>query len=222
MAQSDTAIATAAQRTRGDWYRLALWLAIITIGYNIVEGVISVFFGFEDETIALFGFGLDSFVEVISGIGILHMVLRMRRDLSVQPDAFERTALRITGSAFFLLAASLFLTASINLYRGHAPDTTFWGIVIALISILTMYLLIHFKLKAGRALGSQAIVADANCTRACMYLSVILLAASAGYELTGFGSLDALGALGIGWFALREGREAFQKAKGLACCDDDC
>lgn len=204
-------------------YRQALLLAYITILYNLVEGVVSVFFGFEDETLALFGFGLDSFVEVISGIGIWHMTSRMKDAGDASPDEFERRALRTTGTAFYILAVGLMVTGILNFVRGHAPETTFWGIVVSSISIFTMWALIHFKMKVGKALGSQAIVADANCTRACMYLSFALLIASAGYELTGIGGLDALGAFAIAWFAFREGKESFEKARGIGCsCGHSC
>lgn len=198
-------------------YRQALVLAYITIIYNLVEGLVSVGFGLEDETLALFGFGLDSFVEVISGIGIWHLTRRLAGNADELPDPFERRALRITGTAFYLLAAGLAVTGAINLLRGHAPVTTFWGIVISTISIFTMWALIRFKMNVGRALDSQAIVADAHCTMTCMYLSIALLIASAGYELTGIGGLDAIGAFVIAWFAYGEAREAFEKARGLAC-----
>ena len=198
-------------------YRLAILLAIITVIYNIAEGSVSVILGLEDETIALWGFGLDSFVEVISGVGIFHMILRLKNHHNDQQDQFERTALKITGTAFYLLAFSLCTTSIIHLFQKQTPDTTFWGIVIALISIMTMWLLVHFKVKVGRRLNSQAIIADANCTRVCMYLSFALLFSSIGYELTGLGGLDALGALAIGGFAFKEGRETFQKAKGMHC-----
>ena len=215
-----TISATQTALTISKLYNWATGLAIITIFYNVVEGVISVVLGLEDETIALWGFGLDSFVEVISGIGILHMVLRLKNNHSENPDQFERTALRITGTAFYLLALGLGVTSIINLFQGNAPQTTFWGIVIALISIITMWLLIRFKIKVGEGLRSQAIIADANCTRACMYLSFTLLISSIAYELTGLGHIDALGALAIGGFALKEGHETFAQAKGLACgCD---
>lgn len=203
---------------RPSLYRWASALALITIFYNLVEGGVSVFLGLEDETMALFGFGLDSFVEVISGVGIWHMVRRLRQNNSAGPDTFERQALRITGSAFYLLTAGLALGATINLIQGHQPQTTFWGIVIALISIFTMWLLIRYKLKVGRELGSPAIIADANCTRTCLYLSLVLLISSSGYELTGFGGLDSWGALAIAWFSFREGREAFEKARGDLPC----
>jgi divalent metal cation (Fe/Co/Zn/Cd) transporter len=209
---------------RARLYRLASLLALITIFYNLGEGLVSVFFGLEDETVALFGFGLDSFVEVISGLGIWHMVRRVRNHGGeADPDRFERTALRITGTAFYLLAGGLTLTAAINLYTRHAPETTLWGIIIASVSILTMWLLIHYKMKVGRALGSDAIIADANCTKTCLYLSVILLLSSVGYEVTGVGGMDAAGALFIAWFSFREGREAFEKARGKDCaCSGTC
>ncbi len=190
----------------------------------------SVFFGYEDETLALFGFGMDSFVEVISGAGILHMVMRISSDSTlptgVGADRFEATALRITGSAFYLLTVGLVATAVIAIMGGHAPVTTFWGVVVSLVSIVTMWVLIRFKVSVGRSLGSAAILADAECTRVCFYLSIVLLASSLGYELTGIGGLDALGALVIAVFSYREGRESFGKARGeacgCACSDGDC
>jgi divalent metal cation (Fe/Co/Zn/Cd) transporter len=126
----------------------------------------------------------------------------------------------VTGTAFYLLTAGLAATSAWNLYKGHAPETTFWGIVISLVSIFSMWALIHYKTKVGRGLGSNAILADAACTRACMQLSVVLLLASVGYELTGFGGLDSVGALVIALLTFREGREAFEKSRRevLACC----
>ena len=202
-----------------DLYKWASILALITIFYNIVEGMVSIFFGLEDETIALFGFGIDSFVEVISGIGIWHMIRRFRQSGDSTLDRFERRALRITGTSFYLLTAGLLVTATISLYQGHKPETTFWGIVVALVSILSMWLLIHYKIKVGKGLNSQAILADAECTRVCIYLSVVLLLASVGYEFTGISAMDSVGALAIAWFSFKEGRESFEKARGeLTCC----
>lgn len=203
-------------------YKQALLLAKITVFYNIIEGLISIGLGLDDETLALFGFGVDSFVEVISGIGIWHMIRRISALASGNPDEFEKAALRITGGAFYLLTAGLVLSAGINLYEGHHPETTLWGIVISLVSILTMGALIHFKRKVGRALSSDAIIADANCTKTCLYLSFVLLAASLGYEITGIGWLDAVGAAAIAVFSFREGREAFEKAQGKSCSCGSC
>ena len=86
-----------------------------------------------------------------------------------------------------------------------------------------MWLLIHYKTKIGIALNSPAIMADTACSRACVYLSLVLLVCSVGYEVTGIGSLDSIGALLIAWLAWKEGREALGKAKGLSCsCGKTC
>jgi divalent metal cation (Fe/Co/Zn/Cd) transporter len=204
--------------SRSRLYQMANWLAWITIYYNLLEGAVSVFFGFQDETLSLFGFGLDSFVEVISGIGVWHMIYRLRQSVDGNPDRFEQRALKITGTAFYLLTAGLTATALYNVYSGHHPETTFWGIVISLISIGSMWALIHFKVKVGTALNSQAILADAGCTRTCLILSGVLLVASLIYELTGFGLVDSLGSIFIAWLSFREGREAFEKASGMVGC----
>ena len=205
-------------------YKWANILALITIFYNIIEGIVSVFFGFKDETIALFGFGIDSFVEVISGVGIWHMIRRLKQNGNENPDRFEKDALRVTGTAFYILAIGLAITAILNIYQGHKPETTLWGIIISAISISTMWALIHYKLKIGKELNSQAILTDAACTKVCIQLSLILLLASAGYELTRIGGLDSIGAILIAWLSFREGRESFQKARGnIVCgCKDNC
>ncbi|MFZ0131294.1 MAG: cation transporter [Desulfobacterales bacterium] len=214
-------ISQTADGRRDGLFKTAILLSQITVFYNLIEGLVSVFLGLEDETLSLLGFGIDSFVEVISGIGIWHMVHRMTRDVSGNVDPFERRALRITGGGFYLLTLGLVSTAAVNLVRGHRPETTFWGIVISLVSIITMGFLIRFKMRVGRQLHSDAIIADANCTKACLYLSFVLLAASAGYAATGIGGLDSLGAIAIAVFAFREGREAFDKARGKPCsCHD--
>lgn len=205
---------------KGKLLKTALYLAIVTILYNIIEGVVSVIFGYEDETLALFGFGLDSFVEVISGIGVLHMLIRMKSTDVEKHDKFEKTALRITGIAFLILSAGLVVGSIINILYDIKPTTTFVGMIVSSLSIITMYILMKAKLKIGNELKSDAIIADANCTKACFYLSFILLASSGLYEIFGIAYLDILGALGISYFAFKEGREAMEKVKSnnISCC----
>ncbi len=201
------------------YWQYALWLAVFTIVYNLAEGVVSVYFGAQDETLTLFGFGIDSFIEVMSGIGILAMVLRIRQNPDMPRSQFERSALRVTGTAFYILAAGLGLTAAYNLLTAHRPTTTLPGLVISLISIATMWALVAGKRRVGHALDSAPILADANCTMVCIYMSTVLLASSLIYQLTGFGLADSLGALGLLYFSVHEGKEAFEKAAGL---EDDC
>ena len=203
-------------------YARATYLALFTIIYNLAEGLLSIWLGAADETLALFGFGVDSFIEVISAVGVWHMLHRIRANDNTTLDSFEQRALRITGGAFYLLTVGLIASAGMNLYTQHRPETTFWGIVISLGSISFMWYLITQKTKVGHALNSQAILADAACSKACLYLSLALLLSSFGYELTGIGSLDAIGALLIAWFSWREGKEALAKASGLACGCSGC
>src|SRR5215216_5351480 len=215
-------MATLTQSATNKYWTYALWLALFTIFYNLAEGLTSIFFGISDETLTLFGFGVDSFIEVMSGIGILAMVLRIRQHPTTSRSQFEKTALRITGTSFYLLVLGLAASAVYNIITAHKPETTLPGLIISIISIAMMWLLVLGKRKVGYALSSQPILSDANCTMVCIYMSVVLLASSMIYELTGFGFVDSIGAMGLIWFSYSEGKEAFEKAAGLEdCCDDD-
>lgn len=194
-------------------WRAAYWGSLITIAYNVFEGIASVLLGGSDETLSLFGFGLDSFVEVISGLGVFHMIIKIKRNKK-QRDKFEKIALKITGTSYFILTSGLIVAAILNILNKTRPSTTIWGIVISIISILTMYSLMRFKMNVGKKLNSNSIMADANCTKTCIYLSIALLAASILYEVFKIGYIDSIGALGIAYFAFREGREAFEKSSG--------
>lgn len=211
--------------TKDKWLNTALLLSIITVIYNVIEGLVSVYFGSTEDTLVLLGFGIDSFVEVISGIGILHMVLRMKHSVIKDFDKFERLALRITGVSFILLAVGLVVGSVLNIISNSKPETTLAGIIIAAVSILTMYFLMNYKLRTGKALNSEAIIADANCTKTCLYLSFILLISSILYELFKISYIDVAGSLGIAWYAFSEGRESLEKAKKnqLSCsCGENC
>lgn len=202
-------------------YRRAQHLAVFTILYNIVEGVVSTAMGYSDETLALFGFGVDSFIESISGVGVYVMIRRIadsaeRLSTSEQTE-FEKQALRITGWSFYGLSLMLAVTVLINLVEHKAPESTFWGVVISAVSIVVMSALVLAKRTVGRELKSAPILADANCTLVCIYMSIAVLISSAVYELTAFAYADAIGALAIIWFSVSEGRECFAKAKGHQC-----
>lgn len=198
-------------------YDRAYQLSLFTIFYNIVEGVVSMLLGYQDETLALFGFGVDSFIEVISGIGIAVMIGRIRQNPTSNKSEFEVIALKVTGTAFYLLSLGLLAGIIVNIVTGHKPETTLWGAVISLISILVMVWLVNAKRKVGKDLGSEPILADANCTKVCIYMSVVLLVSSILYELTGFAYADVIGAAGLIYFSFTEGKEAFEKAKGKSC-----
>ncbi|MEQ9376910.1 MAG: cation transporter [Imperialibacter sp.] len=202
-------------------YKVAFGLAAFTIIYNVLEGLISTYLGFEDESLALFGFGSDSFIEVISGLGIAHMIVRIQNNIDSKRDDFERTALKITGVAFYILVFGLILTSVYNIWTGHRPITTFWGVVISIISIIVMWILVVWKRNVGTKLNSAPILADANCTLVCVYMSIILLISSGIYELFRLSYIDSIGTLGLSYFAFKEGKECFEKAKSdKHCCSD--
>jgi len=205
--------------TSNKYWNWAIWLAIFTILFNIAEGLFSIFYGAQDESLTLLGFGIDSFIEVLSGIGIFTMVLRIKRNPQTSRSRFERTALRITGTSFYILAGGLGVTAIYNLVTGHKPESTLAGFIISLISIACMWLLVLAKRNTGRKLNSAPILSDANCTLVCIYMSLVLLASSLLYQLTGFALADVFGTLGLIYFSVKEGKEAFEKARNLS---DDC
>ena len=200
-------------------YRIAFFLSLFTIIANLVEGSFSTILGQKDGTLALFGFGLDSFIEVISAVGITIMVLRIAREPDSPPSIFEVTALKITGVSFYLLTAGLVVTAVLNLVTGAEPETAISGLIISLISLSVMVFLYRAKMSVGHRLNSDPIIADANCTKTCIYMSLVLLGSSLIYTLTGFAFIDIIGAVGLAWFSFSEGREAFEKAAGKMSCE---
>lgn len=204
-------------------YIKAYLLSLFTIFYNIIEGIVSMLLGYRDEVLTLFGFGVDSFIEVLSGVGIAIMIMRIQQNPYSAKSRFEIRALKITGIAFYLLSAGLLAGIFVNIINQHRPETTFWGVIISIVSIAVMIWLMNAKKKIGRQLNSEAIIADANCTKVCVYMSIVLLVSSLIYEFTGFAYADVMGAAGLVWFSFSEGKEAFEKARGIGCgCGEHC
>jgi divalent metal cation (Fe/Co/Zn/Cd) transporter len=205
-------------------YNRAIGLALFTIIYNIIEGLISVYFGLKDETLALFGFGADSFIETISGIGILIMIIRLKRFGETNKGRFEKLALQITGWCFYVLALVLLVNGIYNLIKGVKPETTLPGVIITGISIVVMIWLVIAKKQVGRKLDSPPIIADANCSLVCVYMSVVVLLSSLLFEIFHIGWIDLLGTAGIIYFSVKEGAESFEKARsnGYGCSCEHC
>jgi len=193
-------------------FNRAIVLAIITIVFNIAEGLVATYFGLKDETLTLFGFGMDSFIETISAVGVLQMVIRIKKLPDSSRGRLETLALRITGWCFYALAGVLTVSAIFNIIGGHKPESTVSGVIIAIISILAMWALIRAKIKTGTKLNCSPIISDARCNLVCVYMSLVLLMASGLYWLFGIPYIDILGAAGLVYFSIKEGREAFEKA----------
>lgn len=199
-----TATARAALLTRG------LRLEYLTVGWNVVEGLIAVGAGVAAGSIALIGFGVDSFVETISG-GVLIWRLSAEAGGRLDEEAVERVehrAERLVGAAFLILAAYVGFEAVRSLLTNEEPQASPIGIVLTAVSILVMLWLARAKRTTGLALESRALVADAQQTYACWSLSVVTLAGLALNALFGWWWADPVAALGIVALLVREGLEA--------------
>lgn len=189
--------------------RRAQLLASASVAYNVVEAVVAVASGRVANSTALVGFGLDSTVEVMSGLVILW---QFRHPV---PEEREHLARRLMAISFFALAAYVTVESVRSLVNREQPDTSVVGIVLACLSLAVMPLLSHWQRRTGRELGSGAVVADGTQTLLCTYLSAVLLAGLLANALLGWWWLDAIAALVIAGVAVREGRSNW---RGDACC----
>jgi divalent metal cation (Fe/Co/Zn/Cd) transporter len=198
--------------SRADRKRLgqrAQLLAAASVFYNVVEAVIAIGAGLVAGSVALVGFGLDSVVEVSSGLIILW---QFRHDL---PEAREQQALRLMALSFFALAAYVGFESARSLITGAEPDSSPVGIALAIASLLIMPFLSWAQRPTGRALGSNAVVADSTQTLLCTYLSAVLLVGLVLNATLGWSWADPLAGLAIAGIAVREGWQAWH---GEGCC----
>lgn len=196
--------------------RRALALSIFTVAYNLAEGVVSILLGLAARSAALIGFGLDSFVESLSG-GI--MVWRFsRRDLSEEDEErIEQRAVKLVGVTFLLLGAYVLYESAEKLYRQEAPEASLGGIILAIVSLVIMPWLARAKRRTGEALGSASLLGDAKETLACAWLSVALLLGLGLNALLGWWWADPVAGLIIVIFLFREGLEMVRG--GCGCCE---
>ncbi|WP_235506352.1 MULTISPECIES: cation transporter [unclassified Terrabacter] len=189
--------------------RRARLLAGASVAYNVVEAVVAIGSGRIADSTALVGFGLDSTVEVMSGLVILwqfgHPV----------PEEREHLARRLIAVSFFALAAYVTVESVRAVVTREQSDTSVVGIALAALSLAVMPLLSHWQRRTGRELGSGAVVADGTQTLLCTYLSAVLLVGLLANALLGWWWLDPVAALVIAAVAVREGRSNW---RGDACC----
>ena len=191
----------------------ALFLSYFTVAYNILEGLISLFAGYLAGSIALVGFGLDSFVESLSG-GVMIWRFRRHPELSAaQEERLENQAVKIVGITFLVLAAYVCYESLEKLYLKQAPAPSLLGIIIATVSLLIMPLLFHLKHRTGKSLNSPSLMADARQTLACAFLSLALLVGLGLNYLYGLWQADPVIGLVIVIFLIKEGHEALTTKK---------
>ncbi|NEA33256.1 cation transporter [Streptomyces sp. SID13031] len=189
--------------------RRAQLLAGASVSYNVVEAAVAIAAGTISGSVALVGFGLDSIVEVASGLIILWQFR------SALPESRERRALRLIALSFFGLALYVGVESVRSLVTGSTPDASTVGIGLAIASLVVMPVLSAAQRRTGRALGSNSVVADGTQTLLCTYLSAVLLVGLVLNATLGWSWADPIAGLVIAGIALREGIQAWQ---GKGCC----
>lgn len=190
-------------------------LEYVTVGYNSIEGIIAVGSGVVAGSIALVGFGFDSFIECISGLALLWRLYGDAEE--TRRERLERRALRIVGASFMVLAAYVGYDAITSLIRHEPPDESRVGIALAAVSLVVMPLLVRAKRRVAQSIGSAALAADAAQTQVCTYLSAILLGGLILNATLGWWWADPVAALVMLPIIIKEGLEAL---RGEHC--DDC
>lgn len=184
------------------------WIVAATITYNVLEAVIALAAGRAASSSALIGFGLDSIVEVLSAAAVAWQFA------GPDPHRREKVALKVIAISFFGLAAFVTVDALRSLLGAADPDHSPVGITLAAVSVVIMPVLSWVERRTGRELGSASAVADSKQTLICSYLSAAVLLGLVANSLLGWAWADAVAALVIAVFALREGLEAW---RGDAC-----
>ncbi|NUT97448.1 MAG: cation transporter [Saccharothrix sp.] len=184
-------------------------LVAVTIAYNVVEAVIALAAGTIASSTALIGFGLDSVIEVASALAVAWQFS------GADPEARERTALKVIAVSFFALAGYVTVESGRALLGADTADHSTVGIVLAAVSLAVMPVLSAAQRRAGRELGSASAVAASKQTLLCTYLSGVLLVGLVLNALFGWSWADPVVALVIAAVAVKEGREAW---RGEHCC----
>lgn len=212
-----TAGAAGGEGARAALLRRGLRLEYLTVGWNLLEGVVAVAAALAAGSVALLGFGIDSFVESASGSVLIWRLLAERR--AVDPEAIERLehrAQRLVAVSLLLLAAYITVDAGLALWNRERPEASPAGITITTLSIGVMWWLAGAKRRTAVALGSRSLEADAAQTTACWWLSLVVLGGIGLNAIAGWWWADPVAALGVAVFLVREGLEAW---RGDPCCD---
>ena len=198
-------------------HKKALFLSYFTVGYNLLEGLVSVLAGVLAQSTALLAFGFDSFVESLSG-GIMVWRFRKQNWASKEDEMrTEKKAVRLVAITFFILGVYVIFESAKKLYLREATEPSLFGIIIAIVSLIVMPVLFWMKYKTGKSLESRSLVADSKQTLACMLLSVALLVGLGLNYVFHLWWADPAAGILIAVYLLREGYETWQEEKLCAC-----
>lgn len=198
-----------------NWGRIALWLVGVTMVYNLAEGGLALWAGVRAGSIALVGFGFDSYLELAAAGALLWRLRVEARGAGAEAiERTERRVHRVVGATFVALALYVSLQAAWVLWRQRPPEESALGIALAVASLAVMPLVAWGKLRAARELGSRALAAEAKETLACSYLSLALLLGLAANATLGWWWADPAAALLMVPWLVKEGMEGL---RGDAC-----
>jgi divalent metal cation (Fe/Co/Zn/Cd) transporter len=190
-------------------------LEYFTIGYNSLEGIVSLAAGLIAGSVSLVGFGLDSLIEVTSGAALLW---RLRHDLNpARRERVERTTLRIVGACFLALALYVLYESVSTLITRRAPERSIPGIAIAAVSVVAMPLLARAKRRVAAGMGSRAMHADSRQADFCTWLSAILLGGLLLNAVLGWWWADPWAGIAMAPIIAKEGIDG---VRGRGCCED--
>jgi divalent metal cation (Fe/Co/Zn/Cd) transporter len=211
MTAGESPLMTTIANDRSHLLRRALRLEYLTVGWNVVEGVIAVAAALAAGSVALLGFGIDSFVESASGCILIWRLVAERRAADEESvEQVERRARKLVAGSLVLLAIYIAWDSITSVVAGERPQPSAVGIALAIASLSVMWWLARQKRRVAEALGSRAMKADAFQTDACFWLSLFLLVGIGANALFGFWWADPLAALGMTVFIGREAVEAWR------------
>jgi len=211
----ESSLALAFAPGRAALIRRAFWLEYATVAWMVVEAVIAIWAGVQAASVCLLAFGIDSLIELASaGVLIWRLTVELRHGQAFAESA-ERAASRVAGGLLFALAAYVVAAASWKLWTQTGETFSWPGLVITMLAMPTMYVLARRKLAVAETLGSRAMRADAMESVTCGWLSLVVVIGLVVQALTGAWWVDAVTSLGIVWFLIKEGREAW---RGEDCC----
>ncbi|MFZ2545157.1 MAG: cation transporter [Candidatus Saccharimonadales bacterium] len=191
-------------------YRFGLLLSYITVGYNVIEGIISVIIGTATGSVALVGFGLDSFIESLSGSVMVWRLSKHGKISHEEEERVEEKAANLVGVTFLILAAYVLYEAVKSLLESEPATPSLFGIVIAVLSLIVMPGLAYLKNKTGKEIGSHSLVADSKQTIICVLMSVALFIGLAANYLFGIWWLDPVAGLFFVVILIKEGYSAIK------------
>ncbi|MBI2044878.1 cation transporter [Candidatus Pacearchaeota archaeon] len=198
-------------------HKRTLILSYFTVFYNILEGILSIFIGLLSKSIALVGFGLDSFVESLSGGIIIWRFKKHGRISEIEEEKAEKRAIKLIAYAFFILGLYVLYESIKKIYMQEKPDPNLFGLIIPVISIVIMLSLFYSKYKIGTSINSRSLLLDSKQTLACIFLSIALLAGLGLNYLFGLWQADPIVGLIIVVFLFREGYNALKEEKLCSC-----